>query len=151
MTMGFASPRVTTARVPRGINWGLASWWMVVNAGGVFIAVVLLEIYSEAHHYNPPSNPWGELLLLLCLVALGVLQALAGSVVISFVRMHHKAVRIALGVMLGVIAAILALMLGMTFLWIYAMLGFWVFLPSGILFGWLLARSTVTAHTARQL
>ena len=120
--MSFESQTVTTADVLRGTDWRLASWWMAVNAVGVIMAVVLDEIYRQAHHYNPPSVPWGKLLFLLCLIALGVLQAVAGSVVISFVRIYNKVVRIALGVVLGGIAAILVMVLGMMFLWIYVFL-----------------------------
>lgn len=117
-----------------------------MNCAGVFIAVVLFETYGVLHRYNSPLYFRREFVLFVGLSALGILQALAGSAVIAFVRIRNRTVRIGLGVIIGVIAAVFVLMLGMTFLWVYALLAFWVFLPSGILFGWLLTRSSLTSR-----
>ena len=86
---------------------------------------------SSSFHSLPP--------FFLLLAVLGLLHAVAGGVLISFVGMRNKTLRIALGVTLGLLTAILVLILGMSFLWIGALLAFWVLVPSGILFGWLCA------------
>jgi len=114
------------------MNWRLMGWWMCVNTMGLFVAVMLLEINSQGYSS-------GALFLLLLLAALGVLHAVVGSLMISLIRFRNKTAQIALGVAVGIITGILAVFLGLFFLWIYAVLGLWVFIPSGIIFGWLIA------------
>lgn len=123
-------------------------WWVAVNTAGLAIAVALSELYSVAHGFRPLPG-FGALYFFLLLTVLGVLHAVAGSLLISFVTMRNKAVRIALGVTLGLLIAILVLVLGTTFLWIGALLAFFVFVPSGILFGCLCAspQPIVSSHT----
>lgn len=120
------------------IRWKLTLWWMAVNTAALALAVALSGLYDVAHGYRT-THAFAALYLFLLLAVLGVLHAVAGSALISLVRIRNKAVRIALGVTLGLVTAILALILGTTFLWIYAVLAFWVFVPSGILFGCLCA------------
>lgn len=120
------------------VHWKPTLWWIAVNAAGLAIAVALSELYSVAHG-DRPTPGFGALNFFLLLAVLGLLHAVAGGVLISFVGMRNKTLRIALGVTLGLLTAILVLILGMSFLWIGALLAFWVLVPSGILFGWLCA------------
>lgn len=130
-------PQASTAGTKRWwhlkIRWKLTLWWMAVNTAGLAVAVALLTLDNHS------LKAFGDLYLFLLLAVLGVLHALTGGTLISFVRMRNKAVRITLGVTLGLVTAILVMILGMTFLWVYAVLAFWVFVPSGILFGCLCA------------
>jgi len=117
-------------RKPR-MNWRLTLWWMAVNVAGLTVAVALTEAETG-------FLPRGALLFLALLTILDVLQALVGGGLISLIRIGNKGVRIAAGVAVGIISAIAVMWLGAYVLWYYILVAFWVVVPSGILFGWLL-------------
>lgn len=122
--------------------------WMAVNVAGLVLPVGSAFLDAQAHGYRP----WGLPLPLFFgyLAGLGVVQALTASELILFVRMRSKAVRIAVGVTIGLMTAILVTLLGMGFLWLYAFTGFWVFAFSGIIFGWLIASEPIAGASRQQ-
>jgi len=114
------------------MSWRLTLWWMGVNTAGLTVAVGLTQI-------EVGFLPRGALLFLSFMAALGVLQSLVGGLLISFLRMKNKILRIALGIVVGFVAAIAVMFASAFAISYYVVVGFWVFIPSGILFGWLLA------------
>ena len=78
---------------------------------------------------------YGYAVLALVLAGLGTLQVLASCRVISLVKVRNRVVLIALGSIIGILTAIGVMILGMTFLWVYAALGFWSWGLTGMVFG----------------
>ncbi len=97
----------------------LPLWWLAVNSLGVALAIAVVE-YSffqgvrEGSFRLPPHARHGPYVVawLLFMIALGALQVLAGSWLISRVRTRRRVLNVALGVIVGITTALGTCLLG---------------------------------------
>jgi len=119
-------------------------WWLAISSLGVALSVFLADL----GHFQ--ITPYGTAAFVAILVLLGALQALASCWVISLLKVQNKPFLMSLGSLVGILTAFGVLVLGMTFLYVYAAVGFWSFGLTGILFGSMAGhaqwRSLVQSH-----
>jgi hypothetical protein len=126
----WISPRLlAVALLPGGQMHRVLLRWLAINSLGVSLSFFL------AQSRNGQIIAYGTAAFVATLVLLGGLQALASCWLISLVKAQNKALLVSLGFIVGLLTAFGALVLGMTFLYVYAAIGFWSFSLTGMLFG----------------
>src|SRR5205085_5420327 len=126
----FLASTLRHALLPSGTMLRVLLWWLTINSLGVSLSVLLADFGRPAQ-----MHLYGYAVLALVLAGLGTLQVLASCRVISLVKVRNRVVLIALGSIIGILTAIGVMILGMTFLWVYAALGFWSWGLTGMVFG----------------
>lgn len=105
-------------------------WWLAVNSFGVALSVILTDFGHPADMTIYHTAAFAAVLALL-----GALQVVTSCWIISLVKVRIKIFLMTLGSIVGILAALGTMILGMTFLWVYAAVGFWSYGLTGIVFG----------------
>lgn len=124
----------------------LGLWWLAVNSTGVAISI-FIERYIfyqgvKAGSFNRPSGSYQVTHIFLWLVfeiVLGALQVLTCCWLISLLKTRNKIVRVAVGITLGIMTAglfpFLPVLAVNSVMFLEPLIGIYVFLLSGIVFG----------------
>lgn len=110
------------------------------------------DLYPRGGSAGAESRWLTALVVSIVLVLVGLFQTVLTITVISLVPIvgiRNKAILVAFGIMWAFVAAIFAMIAGSSLIGLYAYMGVYVFVPSGIVFGWLLA-SKEAAELARR-
>lgn len=136
------------------INWPLARWWIAANAAGAILALAVLELNYQSHvraheyHAHPPRYALYVLLWLAALIVMGAVDAIACCWLDMFIRVRSRALHGVISVALAIVLAIaIPIAAGAIAQMIEMILAIWIFLPTGILFGVLLAIYDRSAST----
>lgn len=130
------SPAGKRARPTRRINTPLTRRWMAVNTLGVIVEAL---IFTPGEVPRGAESRWlTALVVSIVLVLVGLFQTVLTITVISLVPIvgiRNKAILVAFGIMWAFVAAIFAMIAGSSLIGLYAYMGVYVFVPSGIVFG----------------
>lgn len=120
----------------------LALWWFRANSLGVVLSIFIERgVFYEkvrAHTRNAPQIGTEVIFIILWLpfmAALGGLQVWACCWLISLIKVQSRIFQVALGIILRILAAVGVSILGMLIFYYHALIGFYSFLLSGIVFG----------------
>src|SRR5579864_2288903 len=120
----------------------LAGWWLAANSVGVATSMFIWRVsYYQAvraHTYNAPDLAQEIKFIFLLLpftIVLGGLQVLTCCWIGSRVTVRSKTIQVTLGIVLGILTGFGISFLGVPIFWVYAFIGVWAFVLSGIVFG----------------